>query len=116
MRYQYDEITPKFTTYQAGNNLALVLEDENGWTHSVLTVNLVNETLSNDNCAFIDINNCGDYVLGWLERNNFGQLTGRHGLSGFCVYPEFEFKQEIINKYRMNSTELEFLEKEVFNV
>lgn len=116
MQYKYEEITPKFTTYQAGNNLALILEDTNGWTHSVLTVNLVDETLSNDNCAFIDVNNCGEEIISWLDTNDFGQETGRFGFSGYCVYPEYEFKQEVINRYRMNSKELEFLEKEVFNV
>lgn len=108
-----DYVTPKFSTYQVDGRLALVLEDEAGWTHSVVTVNIPDETLSNELCGFIDTNNCGDEILSWLELNKFGKLTGRNGLSGYCIYPEFQFTKEIVDKYKVQTIEEMFATKEV---
>ena len=106
MNYEGNQVKPQFTTYQNNGRLALMLIDtEYGETYSVLTVNL-DDDISNERCAFLDTNNCGDYVLTWLEKNNFGKWTGKWGLSGFCSYPEFEFTQEVIDKYKWEEQNL----------
>ena len=64
---------------------------------SVLTVNLMEKCKSN--CAFIDTNNNGDDIIFWLTKNNLGKLTDRFAQSGFCIYPEFEFNMDELNKY-----------------
>jgi len=90
------EVIAVFSKYM-NERLALQLIDkEDGSCYTVVTVNLVDEELSNKNCAFIDTNNNGARILGWLERNSFGRLTGRDGISGYCIYPEFEFKEDLI--------------------
>lgn len=62
-----------------------------------LTVNL--GIKCKPNCAFIDINNNGDSIINWLIANKLGMPTGRVAPSGFCVYPEFEFNMEEVQKY-----------------
>ena len=111
-KYEGNSVIPQFTTYQDNGRLALTLLDtEYMELYAVLTVN-IHDNLSNERCAFLDTNNCGDYVVSWLETHNFGKWTGRWGLSGFCSYPEFEFNQEIIDKYNIKK-EFEFEELEV---
>ena len=62
-----------------------------------LTVNL--GVKCKENCAFIDINNNGYEILDWLVDNNLGRILPREKISGFCVYPEFEFNMEMIKQY-----------------
>ncbi len=87
--------------YTSNGNLAvsMVVEMEEDYYEpwSFLTVNLGRKCAPN--CAFIDINNNGDDIIGWLIENNLGDVTGRMELSGFCIYPEFEFDMENLNKY-----------------
>ena len=70
---------------------------------SDLTVNL--SVKCQENCAFIDTNNNQDYsgngddIIDWLESNGLGKRTGRMQISGFCVYPEFEFNMEKLKEY-----------------
>ena len=45
-------------------------------------------------CAFIDINNLGNDILSWIEKNGLGSPTGRNEQSGFVVYPEYRFDPE----------------------
>ena len=105
MRYSGEEVKPQFTTYDIGNNLALMLMEEDGGCYAVVTVNIPEQKLRNEYCAFIDTNNCGDKIVGWLERNGFGRTTGGFGLSGFCTYPEFEFNKDIVDKYKFRTVE-----------
>jgi hypothetical protein len=107
-QYKGSGVTPQFSTYQNNNRLALILIDtEWGNCYSTPTVNLVDEKLTNENCAYLDTNNCGEYILNWLEQHDFGKPTGCFGFSGFCMYPEFEFRKEIIEEYKVEPTELE---------
>lgn len=66
---------------------------------STLTVNLPKRKCK-PNCAFIDVNNNGD-IIGWLEKNNLGFETGVFEISGFCIYPMFEFNMDELKKYMM---------------
>lgn len=88
----------KVSTYMESDRIALLLEDEDHAPYGVVTVNIPELELKNNNCSFIDINNMGVEILDWLEINNFGKCTGAFGTSGFCMYPEFEFNEEIIKE------------------
>lgn len=63
-------------SYYSGGNLAILLAD---WTSGEpqpwgdLTVNL-GWTVSKD-CAFIDVNNLGNDILPWMEKNKLGKPT-----------------------------------------
>lgn len=85
-----------------GNLYVGMITNEEGWPEpwSNLTVNL--SVTCKPNCAFIDTNNNGDEILDWLEDNGFGQQTGRIKVSGWCVYPEFEFDMEALMKHVVN--------------
>lgn len=97
MQYENEEVSVEFSKYENNGRLALILKQDYE-IYAVLTVNL-EEDIQNEYCAYIDTNNCGDYALEWLERNNFGKWTGRWGFSGFCTYPEFEFNKDVVEKF-----------------
>lgn len=59
-----------------------------------LTVNLDASRFCKPNCAYVDVNNNGEEILNWLERNGLGKQTERIAVSGWCCYPEFEFNME----------------------
>ena len=42
-------------------------------------------------CAFVDVNNLGEGILPWIEKNGLGKPTGRRERSGFVEYPEYHF-------------------------
>lgn len=95
------QITFSIEKYKNNDNLAIQMWrwDEDGFQEpwSILTVNLTKKC--NPNCAFIDVNNNGDNIIEWLEANNLGVFTGNFEISGFCIYPEFEFNMDELNKY-----------------
>lgn len=96
------EITLRINTYLENGNLAIEMFcwDEGfpePW--SVLTVNLIDEEKCLPNCAYIDTNNNGENIVDWLEANKLGIRTGNLGVSGWCVYPEFKFNMEEVQKY-----------------
>jgi hypothetical protein len=63
-----------------------------------LTVNL--DIKCKPNCAFIDTNNNGKEIMDWLVANKLGKFTGKwHHNGGFCIYPEFEFDMNEVQKY-----------------
>ena len=51
------------------------------------------------NCVYIDVNNCGTDIIGWLEKNELGKATGRKAKFGFLYYPEFRFYENILQEY-----------------
>lgn len=78
-------------TYPEGN-LAITMttwEEDTPEPWQTLTVNL--DGIRAREHAFIDTNNNGQEILEWIARHKFGVPTGRMGLSGFCVYPEYHF-------------------------
>ena len=94
------EISFRLNNYANSGNLAVEMvcwDDGYPEPWSILTVNLTKKC--KPNCAFIDINNNGEYITTWLESNNLGMETGNFEISGYCIYPEFEFNMEELNKY-----------------
>lgn len=94
-------ITFGIDRYASGGGLAIVMycnEDYPNEPYAVLTVNLEDYPTCG-NRAYVDTNNLGDDILQWIEDNNLGQPTGEIGYSGFCVYPEYEFNLDEINKH-----------------
>ena len=86
--------------YLENNNLAIGLVTyiegyPEPWSN--LTVNL--SVRCAENCAYIDTNNNGNDIIDWLVSNGLGKLTGTTRISGFCVYPEFEFNMEKLMEF-----------------
>lgn len=93
------QVSLKKSTYLNNKNLYVgldVWEDDYPEPWSDLTVNL--DEICEPDCAFIDTNNNGDAIIKWIIENGIGELTGRMGFSGFCVYPEVRFKKEILDE------------------
>lgn len=51
------------------------------------------------NCAYIDVNDCGEDIIKWLEENGLGKATGRKVQPGFVAYPEFLFDESVLLEY-----------------
>lgn len=85
-------------TYPNQNLAIQMLHYEEGeWeTWNVLTVNLGNTLPMN--CAYIDTNNNGKEILPWIVRHGLAVPTGRTATSGFCSYPEYRFRPEILKE------------------
>lgn len=95
------DITFELDRYASGGGLAIVMNcHDDGWKepYGVLTVNLEDHPTYGSR-AYVDTNNLGDEILQWITDNNLGQPTGEIGYSGFCVYPEYEFNLDEINKH-----------------
>lgn len=76
-------------TYENNGTLALmVFYDENGDDSDVISVNLNNTMMQNDECCFIDTNNI-PWAPRFLEKFNLAEPTGVYQRSGFCTYPLF---------------------------
>lgn len=54
-----------------------------------ITVCLDDKTLR-PNEAYVDTNNC-PWAPEWIEKNGFGEATGRTRDSGYCTYPAYAF-------------------------
>ena len=82
-------------SYYSGGNLALRLVAWSGeypepWGE--LTTKL-GYSVEKD-CAFVDVNDMGESILPWIEKNGLGTPTGRTQRSGFVTYPEYRFNAE----------------------
>lgn len=82
-----------------GNLYVGLITNEEGWPElwSDLTVNLSIKCAHG--CAFIDTNNNGEEIIDWLVENKLGKPTGRIKVSGWYVYPEFEFDLKALEKH-----------------
>lgn len=92
------ELQLKVSTYTDGN-LAISMklwEKDIPEPWNVLTVNL--EGIREKDCAYIDTNNNGQEILKWITEYHLGGATGRTRRSGYCIYPEFRFSQEVLNQ------------------
>lgn len=71
-------------------------EYEENW--ACLTVNIGDSDIfANDtDTAFIDTNNLGIEIVGWLKSNKIATLTGDIGFSGYCRYPLVHFSSEAL--------------------
>lgn len=79
-------------SYYNGSTLAVKLADwreghPEPWND--LTVNL--GYFVEKDCAFINVNNLGEDILPWIEKNGLATPTGRRESSGFVTYPEYRF-------------------------
>jgi hypothetical protein len=98
------EIAFEVTTYRYGGSLAIQMsyKEESYWLpYTTLTVNLEDFPTENDK-AFVDTNNLGDEIVDWIVQNDLGELTGRIGFSGYCVYPEVQFNLDKIKEHEVN--------------
>lgn len=92
------QIMLKVASYMDGN-LAIQMFglDDGKWEPwNVLTVNLPGSR--EKDCAFIDTNNNGTEILSWIIRNGLAVPTGTKDYSGYCVYPEFRFRETILRE------------------
>lgn len=101
MKYNGTKVSVKYSRYMNNNRLALALFDEEQSPYATLTVNVPEEELSNEHCAFIDTNNLPE-APEFLDKYELGKFTGRWACSGFCMYPEYEFhKEDILKGYKV---------------
>ena len=87
------------TAYCDGGGLAVVMTDwESGEAEpwNVLTVNM--DSACPRDCAYIDTNNNDEDILAWIVRHGLAAPTGRYGYSGYCRYPEYRFRPEILRE------------------
>lgn len=84
------------STYVEYGNLAIERDAliDGVWEHwDTLTINLTTCS-QGPNCAFLDVNNCGEECVSWLLKYGFGELLSQVKTSGFCCYPEFRFSEQ----------------------
>lgn len=87
-----EQVTIEVATYAYPRNerrKALQLKTTNGELYAYLSVNIPDDILTNDNCFFVDNNNC-PCAERFLQDSGIATPTGRVALSGFWVYPEYE--------------------------
>lgn len=75
--------------YSFDNSLAVELVEKNGEPFAVISVCVPEEQHTNENCIFVDTNNC-PWATKFLEDNGLGKPTGVYAMSGWCTYPEYE--------------------------
>lgn len=85
-------------SYSEGNLAITMTTWEEGvpepW--NILTVNL--SGIRDKNCAYIDTNNNGEEILAWIIRHGLAVPTGYIQRSGYCLYPEYRFRPEILQE------------------
>lgn len=94
------KITLDLGNYATNDNLYIGLvcrDDEFPEPWSDLTVNF--DIKCEPNKAFVDTNNNGNDIEKWIIMNKLGVPTGRVYRSGFCIYPEYEFDMDEVQKY-----------------
>lgn len=89
------------STYVENNSLAIIVDSWDDefefWEQfCIITVNLSNG-MATDTRAFIDTNNC-PFAEKFLVDNNIASPTGRVAQSGWCTYPLYQFKEDVLNK------------------
>lgn len=92
-------LTPMVRTYKNNKSLAIFLYGEDDEWFCDITVNLPENQLSNPerkDIAFVDTNN-SPWLPAFIEKHGLGKPTGNYGMSGFCVYPEYEFDLSKLN-------------------
>ena len=64
-----------------------------------VTVNLPFDSLTDENCVFIDVNDA-PYLESFLSENGLGRPTGRKARSGYVEYPEYRIDLNKILQHR----------------
>jgi len=87
--------------YASNQTIAVHIESESGdgdlWEpYATLTVNVppASDKFAGTRKAFVDTNNLGLELLGWLEGNGIAKATGIAVKSGYCAYPQVEFSAD----------------------
>lgn len=92
-------LEPYYTYYRDNNRLAIVLYDvDTKEDYAELTVNLPDAKVYNKNQAYVDTNNC-TWAIEYIKRSGIGKPLSDFSVSGFCIYPLFEFNLERMKKY-----------------
>lgn len=81
------------SNYCNNGNLAIMLICDDGEPFGNLTVNF-SENLP-PNMAYVDTNNIDDAER-FINEYNLGEFTGKTRESGFCIYPLYKFKEEML--------------------
>ncbi len=81
-------------TYYAYNRTLAIALFEEGEPYGNLTCCL--DDAPGRNCAYIDVNNMGMDIVDVLEEEGFGKRTGKERQSGYVVYPELSFREEVL--------------------
>lgn len=90
-------------SYASNRTIAVHMESEGDasdgelWEpYAMLTVNVppASDGLAGTNKAFVDTNNLGRELIGWLEDNGIAKATGTAVTSGYCAYPQVEFSDD----------------------
>ena len=92
------KIQLNITSYNEGN-LAISMtswEDGEPEPWSSLTVNM--PSCRPRNCAYIDTNNNDQEILAWIIQNGLAVPTGNTAYSGYCEYPEYRFRPDILEQ------------------
>lgn len=92
VKYENCWVRPVITHYAGNNRLAVVLVDSCDTTYAVITKNLVDAEVFNEYCAFVDTNNLPK-IEEFLAKYDLAKPTYRWANSGFCTYPEYNFKR-----------------------
>lgn len=94
MKYTGCSVKPILSHYASNDRLAVALIDSNSCTYAVITKNLVDAEVFNEYCAFVDTNNLPK-IEAFLEEYELAVPTHRWAESGYCRYPEYNFKKLI---------------------
>lgn len=91
-------ITLEVATYLEGNLAIQMVNWADGYPEpwDTLTVNL--DGIRDKDCAFINVNNNGKEILTWIIRYGFAVPTGNWKNSGYCSYPEYRFKEDVLRE------------------
>lgn len=87
------------SSYSSEGNLAIIMtawEGGNAEPWDTLTVNL--GSVRPRDCAFIDTNDNGSEILAWIVRHGLAVPTGLTARSGYCEYPEYRFRPEVLRE------------------
>lgn len=92
MKYAGCSVKPVITHYAGNNRLAVALVDMHDSMYAVISKNLVDAEVFNEYCAFVDTNNLPK-IEEFLTKYDLAKPTYRWANSGFCTYPEYNFKR-----------------------
>lgn len=96
------QITLKINKYYDGGGLAIEMlyyddEFQSYMPFGMLTVNIDSVKCEPD-CAFVDTNNNGRDIVGWIVENELGEITNKTAKSGYCIYPEVRFNLDKVRE------------------
>lgn len=104
LMYEIDDIVQTVKLfpvyYEFNRSLGILLcKKYKGIDDDAISITCCLDAPQKKNCVYIDVNNCGKNIVKWLEENGLGKATGRKVKSGFVIYPEFMFDEEVLRSY-----------------